>query len=102
MFRFASPYAFFLLLPLAVAALFIWRRGVRSGFLFAPVSWLPTRVTTMRAWLGVLLPLLTLLGAWSALMVAREHAADQFAVSVIGDPDRLKNLVALVKASGSE
>ncbi len=98
MFRFASPYAFFLLLPLAVAALFIWRRGVRSGFLFAPVSWLPTRVTTMRAWLGVLLPLLTLLGALLSIIAA---ARPQTVMSEVRDRMNVIAIEMVVDVSGS-
>ena len=64
---FAWPYGFLLVLPLAVAAWRMLRRGRRCGVKFAPVRRLPLRTAGWRAKLANLTPWLFLAGA--ALLV---------------------------------
>ncbi|NQT94171.1 MAG: VWA domain-containing protein [Lentisphaerae bacterium] len=61
MFRFAHPYFFGLLLPLAAAAWLVYRRRVATGILFAPTH----RIQRSHTWRGVaatILPTLVLAG----------------------------------------
>lgn len=62
MFEFAQPYAFFLVVPLAVAAWYVYRRRVRHGIVFAATGRIPAHGTTWRAAASVVLPLLYLAG----------------------------------------
>jgi Ca-activated chloride channel family protein len=58
MFQFSHPFYFFLLIPVAAAAAWIYRRRVRSGLLFAPTRRIPARGVTWRARVAALLPAL--------------------------------------------
>jgi Ca-activated chloride channel family protein len=62
MFQFATPYAFFLLIPVGVAAWFVYRRTIRSGLLFAPTFRIPARSATWRTRAAIALPALALAG----------------------------------------
>ncbi len=64
---FAWPYSFLLLLPLAVAAWRMLRRGRRSGIRFSAVSRLPAKTAGWRARAANLAPFIFLIGA--ALLV---------------------------------
>lgn len=72
MFQFAHPYFFLLLVPVGVAAWFVYRRKLRSGLLFSPVSRLPVSGPTARTVAAAVLPALFLLGlALLVLALAR-------------------------------
>jgi len=62
MFRFAQPYAFFLIIPAVLAVWRVYRRRVRSGILFAPAGRLPRGRNTWRTRLAQILPSLFLAG----------------------------------------
>lgn len=62
MFRFASPLAFLLLIPLGFALWRVFRRGSRSALLFAPMHRLPARTAGWRSVAARLLPYLFALG----------------------------------------
>ena len=66
---FAFPYGFLLLLPLALAAWRMLRRGRRGGVRFAPVKRLPAKTAGWRAKLAGLAPYVFVAGA-CALAVA--------------------------------
>ena len=66
---FAWPYGFLLILPLAIAAWRMLRRGRRCGVKFAPVSRLPLKTAGWRARLANVAPWLFLAGA-AILVVA--------------------------------
>jgi len=62
MFRFADPYYFFLLIPVGIAAWFIFRRRIRSGILFAPTFRIPRSHGSLRIVAATLLPVLFITG----------------------------------------
>jgi len=62
MFRFASPYYFFLLIPVGIAAWFVFRRRIRSGILFAPTLRIPETRGSLRIIAASLLPVLFITG----------------------------------------
>lgn len=62
MFRFADPYYFFLLIPVGIAAWFVYSKRIRSGILFAPTSRLLITGQTWRIYASYVLPMLFLLG----------------------------------------
>jgi Ca-activated chloride channel homolog len=62
MFQFAHPFYFFLLIPVLGAAVWVYRRRVRSGLLFAPAAYVPSGGFPWRAHLACILPLLYLAG----------------------------------------
>jgi Ca-activated chloride channel family protein len=68
MFRFADPYYFFLLIPAGVTAWFVFRKQVRKGLLFSPVSRLPSRTATWRTRLACVFPFLFILGTVAAII----------------------------------
>lgn len=70
MFRFATPLAFLLLLPWAVAAWRLYRRGRVTGVLFAPTHRLPLTTAGWRATLARILPALFLLGTLMLILAA--------------------------------
>ncbi|MDI6774601.1 MAG: VWA domain-containing protein [Verrucomicrobiota bacterium] len=80
MFQFASPYAFFLLIPVGIAAWFVCRRSIRSGILFAPTARLPTRTATWRARAANILPALLIAGLAAAVVAL---ARPQTVLSII-------------------
>lgn len=67
MFRFADPYAFFLLIPAAMAAWRVYRRRVRAGILFAPALRLSGGQNTWRTRASRILPALFLAGVVLAI-----------------------------------
>jgi Ca-activated chloride channel family protein len=70
MFRFATPLAFLLLVPWALAAWRLFRRGAPAAILFAPTRRLPVRTAGWRAALARLTPLLFLAGALLLIIAA--------------------------------
>ncbi len=70
MFRFATPLAFLLLLPWAVAAWRLFRRGAPAAILFAPTRRLPERTAGWRVLLARVAPLLFLIGALALIVAA--------------------------------
>ncbi|MCL1920619.1 MAG: VWA domain-containing protein [Kiritimatiellaeota bacterium] len=70
MFNFATPLAFLLLLPWAVAAWRLYRAGRKSGVLFAPAARLPQRTAGWRVAVARALPALFLLGALMMIVAA--------------------------------
>ena len=62
MFRFASPYYFFLLIPLGIAAWCVFRKNIRSGIIFAPVSFINHGTPSFRIYAAKSLPVLFLSG----------------------------------------
>ena len=67
MFRFATPLAFLLLVPWALAAWRLFRRGAPAAILFAATHRLPARTA---GWLVQLAPLLFLAGALLLIIAA--------------------------------
>lgn len=62
MFRFADPEYFLLLVPAAAALLFVYRKRVANGLIFAATSRLPRARTTWRIRLARFLPFVTITG----------------------------------------
>lgn len=94
MFRFASPFAFLLFLPLLVAAWWIYRPRIRRGLLFAPASRIGERPRSWRQAVSAVLPLLTLIGlALAILALARPqnvfsrtaHTSEAIAIQMVVD-----------------
>ena len=69
MFTFASPYYFLLLLPLAVASAWVYRRRIHTGIVFAKAHACREGAATWRTRMSLLLPVFTLLGL-ALLLVA--------------------------------
>lgn len=67
---FATPYAFLLLVPWAVAAWRLYRSGARTGILFAPTHRLPVKTAGWRVAIARLVPVLFLLGSLSLIIAA--------------------------------
>lgn len=63
MFNFATPLAFVLLIPWAIAAWRLYRTGNKAGVLFAPAARLPANTAGWRVAIARLLPALFLLAA---------------------------------------
>ena len=70
MFNFATPLAFLLLIPWAVAAWRLYRQGARAGVLFAPTRRLPAKTAGWRVALSRLVPPLFLLGSFLLIIAA--------------------------------
>lgn len=70
MFSFATPLAFLLLLPWAVAAWRLYRTGQRAGVLFAPTHRLPAKTAGWRVALARTVPLLFLAGSLLLILAA--------------------------------
>ncbi len=94
MFRFAQPYAFFLLIPLGVLCWYVYRRRVRRALLFAPVARVPSGGGTWRIAASYLFPALFLTGLLLAIFaLARprkvfsvsSHKADVIAIEMVVD-----------------
>jgi len=62
MFRFASPLAFLLLVPVGVAAWLVYRRRVREGLLFSAAFRVQAAKKTWRTVVSLLLPVLYIAG----------------------------------------
>ena len=67
---FATPLAFLLLLPWAVAAWRLYRTGTRAGVLFAPTHRLPVKTAGWRVTLARVVPVLFLLGSLLLIIAA--------------------------------
>jgi Ca-activated chloride channel family protein len=95
MFRFATPFAFLLLVPWALAAWCLYRRGAPSGVLFAPTHRLPARSASgWRMLLARAAPVLFLAGTLLLVVAAarpqtylsREHrTVDALAIEMLVD-----------------
>ena len=70
MFRFATPLAFLLLAPWALAAWRLFRRGAPAALLFAPTHRLPARTVGWRVALARVAPLLFLAGTLLLIVAA--------------------------------
>ena len=68
--NFATPLAFLLLIPWAVAAWRLYRTGARAGVLFAPTHRLPDKTAGWRVALARAVPLLFLLGTLLLIIAA--------------------------------
>ncbi len=98
MFRFASPYYLFLLIPVGVASWFVFRKSIRSGIIFAPVSVIKSRTDSFRIIAARILPVLFLAGlALTALALARP----QTVFSRINDKTDAIGIEIVVDVSGS-
>lgn len=62
MFRFAHPFYLFLLVPLAAAAWFVFRKRIRKGLLFSATFRIPAQGITFRTLAASILPAVYLLG----------------------------------------
>jgi len=67
---FATPLAFLLLIPWAVAAWRLYRTGVRAGVLFAPTHRLPAKTAGWRVALARAVPVLFLAGSLLLVIAA--------------------------------
>ena len=94
MLRFASPYAFLLLLPLFAAALWVHRRRRTPGLLFGATIWIPRKRGTWRLRLAAVLPSLVLAGLALAIVAlarpqtvtSRVHqSSDAVAIQMVVD-----------------
>lgn len=79
-FQFANPFHFFLLIPLGIAAGWVYRRGIRRGMVFSPSRRIPTSGPSWRAWVGLIMPALFVAGM-ALLVVALARPRTQFARS---------------------
>ncbi len=98
MLRFAHPFALLLLLPLAAASWFVYRRRLRQGVLFAPMHRLPA---ARRSWRTALLdvgPALYLLGAAAAIVAL---ARPQTMLSMVHRHTEAVGIMMTVDVSGS-
>lgn len=68
--NFAAPWAFLFLLPLAVVVWRVFRRGRKSGILFAPMRYLPVKTAGWRVWAMRVLPLFFLVGLFLLIVAA--------------------------------
>lgn len=67
---FATPYAFLLLIPWALAAWRLYRSGKRAGVLFAPTHRLPVKTAGWRVAFARAVPLLFLIGSLLLIIAA--------------------------------
>lgn len=68
MFSFGHPWAFLLVLPWVVACGFVYRRGIRSGLLFAPLGRVPSSRPTWRTTVALVLPGVVLAGLAAGIL----------------------------------
>ena len=94
MFRFAHPGYFLLLIPLGMAAWFVYRRRIRQALAFSMASRLSVSGTTWRTAASQILPALSLLGmAFAITALARpqtvfsrtQRTADVIAIEMVVD-----------------
>jgi Ca-activated chloride channel family protein len=94
MFRFATPLAFLLLVPWALAAWRVFRRGAPAALLFAPTARLPVRTAGWRVGLARTAPLLFLAGTLLLIVAAArpqtilsrtQHEANAIAIEMVVD-----------------
>jgi len=91
---FATPLAFLLLIPWAVAAWRLYRTGRRTGVLFAAASRLPSRTAGWRVAIARILPLIFLIGALLMIFAAarprttltrNNRSVDAIAIEIVVD-----------------
>jgi Ca-activated chloride channel family protein len=94
MFNFATPLAFVLLIPWAIAAWRLYRPGNKAGILFAPAARLPARTAGWRVGVARLLPALFLIASLLLIIavarprttLTREHrSVNAIAIEMIVD-----------------
>jgi len=94
MFRFATPLAFLLLAPWALAAWRLLRQGAPAAILFAPTHRLPERTAGGRVLLARVAPLLFLIGTLLLIIAAArpqkilartEHNINAIAIEMVVD-----------------
>ena len=92
--NFATPLAFLLLLPWAVAAWRLYRTGTRAGVLFAPTHRLPAKTAGWRVAVARVAPFLFLAGSLALIIaaarprttLAREHrSVNAIAIGMVVD-----------------
>lgn len=98
MFRFATPLAFLLLIPLGLAAWRLFRRGAPAGVLFAPTHRLPAQTAGWRVWVARAVPALFLAGA---LLLVAAAARPQTFLSRENRSVRAIAIEMIVDVSGS-
>ena len=98
MFRFANPYAFLLLLPLAAAAYCVFRSRRRSGLLFSALGRLPTAGASWRTRMLWLPPALFLLAVAAAIVAL---ARPQTVLSQVHRHTESLGIMMTVDVSGS-
>jgi Ca-activated chloride channel family protein len=98
MLTFADPYALLLLLPLGVAAWWVYRRRITCGLLFAPTHRLPPSRTTWRTRLAACLPGLVIGGIVLAIVAL---ARPRTVLSVSRDTTHAIAIEMVVDVSGS-
>lgn len=98
MFKFASPYYFFLLVPICLGAWFVYRRRIHSGLLFSPTT---LRLGGQKSWrlrVSAVLPMLVLLGL---LLAVTALARPQNILSTIRRTADVIAIKMVVDVSGS-
>jgi Ca-activated chloride channel family protein len=98
MLRFAHPFALLLLIPLAAAAWFVYRRRLRQGVIFAPVHRLPAARRSWRTAILSLVPALYLLGTAAAIVAL---ARPQTMLSMVHRHTEAVGIMMTVDVSGS-
>ena len=98
MFRFANPYYLLLIIPIGVAAWFVYRRRSRPGLLFAPLYRVPVGHGTWHTWARMVTPALFLLGLLCAVLAL---ARPQTVFSRISRQTDAIAIQMVVDASGS-
>ena len=98
MFRFANPYYLFLVIPLGIAAWFIFRRNIRSGMVFSPTFRIPPNTSTVRAYAAFFLPLAFILGLTLTILAL---ARPQTVLSTIHNNTNAIAIEMVVDVSGS-
>jgi len=110
MFRFADPYYLFLVLPLGLAAWFVYRRRQRSGMLFSTFR-IPATSHTFRIMAANVLPGLFLAGLFlTTLALARpqtvfsriRNKTDAIAIEMVVDVSGTMEALDLSVRTGSE
>jgi Ca-activated chloride channel family protein len=91
---FATPLAFLLLIPWAIAAWRLYRSGRKAGVLFAAASRLPPRTAGWRVAIARILPLLFLTGSFLMILAAarprttlsrHNRSVDSIAIEMVMD-----------------
>ena len=104
MFRFATPLAFLLLVPWALAAWRLFRRGAPAAILFAPTHRLPERTAGWRIVLVRVAPVLFLIGTLLLIIAAArpqtflsrtQHHINAIAIEMVVDVSGSMNALDL-------
>jgi Ca-activated chloride channel family protein len=110
MFRFATPLAFLLLAPWALAAWRLYRRGRKAGMLFAPAYRLPPAAAGWRAAAARLLPAVLLAGLLLLIVAAarpqtflarEQRTADALAIEMAVDVSGSMDALDLSERTGA-